>query len=89
MENSLNNAERVRAAALDALLIVPFIAIGFGLPPLLGWIADDKAAGRHAYHFAGIVLAVIIGGGVVAWNLLVRDVTLGTSVVLNLKKKAP
>ncbi|MGN6162197.1 MAG: DUF2510 domain-containing protein [Marmoricola sp.] len=88
-EALLTNTERIQAAALDALLVLPFVVIGFGAGPLLGWIAGHAGSSHHAYLAAGIVLAVILGGGVVAWNLLIREITVGTTVILNLKKKAP
>lgn len=89
IEASFSVPERMQAAAIDAFLIVPFVVLGFGVGPLLGWIAGDSASGRHAYTAAGIVLAVVLGGGVVGWNLLIREITLGTSYVLGVKNKAP
>lgn len=88
-EASLSLGARVQAAAIDASLVIPFIVLGFVLGPFLGLVAGDTSAGRHAYHAAAIVLAVGIGGGVVIWNLLIRELTLGTEVVLRAQKQAP
>jgi hypothetical protein len=89
VEDSMSGGERVRAAAIDAALVIPFFIIAFGLGPLLGWISGNHDSANHAYHVVGIVLAVVLGLGVTAWNFLVRDTTLGTDVVVGLKKKAP
>ena len=89
VEDSLTGKERIQAAAIDAALVVPFFVIGFGFGPLLGWISGNQASAHHAYHVAGIVLAVVLGLGVIAWNLLVRETTLGTDLVAGLKKKTP
>lgn len=88
-EDSMTGKERVWAAAVDAALVIPFFIIGFGLGPLLGWVSGNHASAHHAYHVVGIVLAVVLGLGVTAWNLLVRETTVGTDVVVGLKKKTP
>lgn len=89
LEDALSTGERVRAAAIDAALIVPFVVLGLGFGPLLGWIAGNSASAHHAYRVGGIVLAVILGLGVIVWNFLIRDITYGTDVVVDLKKQAP
>ncbi|MGN6723378.1 MAG: DUF2510 domain-containing protein [Marmoricola sp.] len=89
LEDSFTGKERVQAAAIDAALVIPFLIIGFGLGPLLGWISGNHDSANHAYHVGGMVLAFVLGLGVVAWNLLVRETTLGTDVVESLKRKAP
>lgn len=89
LEQSLSSKERIQAAGLDAALALPFIVIGFGFGPLLGWISGNHGSANHAYHVAGIVLAVVLGLGVLGWNFLVREVTIGTDVVIGLQKKAP
>lgn len=81
-EASLSLRARARAAALDAALVIPFIVLGFVLGPLLGWIAGDSAAGAHGYRAAALVLAVGIGAALEIWNLLIREITLGTELVL-------
>lgn len=89
LEDSFTAKERVQAAAIDAAVVIPFIVIGLGLGPLLGWISGNHDAANHAYHVASLVLAIVVGLGVVAWNFLVRETTVGTDVVMGLKKEAP
>lgn len=88
LEDSLTAKDRVRAAAIDAALVIPFVVVAFGLGPLLGWISGNQDSAKHAYHVGGIVLAIVLGLGVVAWNFLIRETTLGTDLVVSLKKKA-
>lgn len=89
LEDALTSGERVRAAAIDAALMIPFFVLGFGFGPLLGWIGGNSASSHHAYHAVGIVVAVVLGLGVIGWNFLMREVTLGTDLVIRLKNKAP
>ena len=89
LEETLTSGERVRAAAIDAGLLIPFFVLGFGFGPLLGWIAGNSASAHHAYHVVGIVVSVVLGLGLIGWNFLVREVTLGTDLVIRLKNKAP
>lgn len=79
-ESSLSPANRIRAAAIDAALAIPFVIIGFVLGPLLGWVSGNSGSQHHAYQSAAIVLSVVLGVGTVAWNLLIRETTLGTEV---------
>lgn len=81
VENNLSSADRVRAAAIDAALVIPFVVLGFVLGPLLGWISGNSDSQHHAYRVAGIVLAVILGLGVMAWNFLIRETTIGTALI--------
>lgn len=80
-ENALSGPDRVRAAAIDAALVIPFVALGFVLGPLLGWISGNSSSQHHAYQAAAIVVAVVLGVGTVAWNFLIRETTLGTELV--------
>jgi len=88
LEESLTARQRVQAAAIDAALVIPFVIVGFGLGPFLGWISGNQESTHHAYHVVGIVVAVVLGLGVVGWNFLGRETTIGTDTVLSRQKQA-
>lgn len=87
-EDALSTAQRIRAAAVDAALVIPFIVIGLCLAPALAWISGDSAAKGHAYHGAALVLALVLGIGFVFWNFVIRETTLGTDL-MNRSQKSP
>lgn len=87
VEETLSTKERVQAALIDAALVIPFIAIGLWLAPMLAWASGDSAAKGHAYHGAALVLALVLGIGFVFWNFVIREITLGTDVMSHRQKE--
>lgn len=81
VENQLDGPTRVRAALIDTAMVIPFIAIGFGLAPLLSWLSGDSGARHHAYYGAALVLSLVLGIGFVFWNFVIREITVGTDVM--------
>ena len=80
-EDALSGKQRAQAAAIDAVMVIPFIVLGFGLPHALAWVSGNSAAQDHAYHAAALVLAIVLGVGVVFWNFVMREITVGTAWV--------